>query len=198
MPLLGIMDVCAFVSRTPGAKGIVPIENSSGGTIHETVDILLNNCPRIHIAEELSLHVKLALLGHKTYPIKRLHSHFVPLEHCAPWIKKNLGRVEKKEESSTAISPMVAIPHIIVDSKNCFKLFLLKSEKGVDFGTTYDEVKAIFVLAGSRDQRHRHLKTLAAIAQLVQHRKFETVWQKARTEEQLKDVLLLGQRKREV
>lgn len=105
---------------------------------------------------------------------------------------------EREEESSTAISPMVAIPHIIVDRKNCFKLFLLKSEEGIDFGNNYDEVKAIFVLAGSLDQRHRHLKTLAAIAQLVQHRKFETLWQKARTEEQLRDVLLLGQRKREV
>ena len=105
---------------------------------------------------------------------------------------------EREGESSTAISPMVAIPHIIVDRKNCFKLFLLKSEKGVDFGNIYDEVKAIFVLAGSRDQRHRHLKTLAAIAQLVQHRKFETMWKKSRTEEQLRDVLLLGQRKREV
>ena len=105
---------------------------------------------------------------------------------------------EREGESSTAISPMVAIPHIIVDRKNCFKLFLLKSEEGVDFGNTYDEVKAIFVLAGSRDQRHRHLKTLAAIAQLVQHRKFDTTWQKARTEEQLRDVLLLGQRKRDV
>ena len=105
---------------------------------------------------------------------------------------------EREEESSTAISPMVAIPHIIVDRKNCFKLFLLKSEKGVDFGKTYDNVKAIFVLAGSRDQRHRHLKTLAAIAQLVQYRKFESRWQKSRTEEQLRDVLLLGQRKREV
>jgi basic amino acid/polyamine antiporter, APA family len=105
---------------------------------------------------------------------------------------------EREEESSTAISPMVAIPHIIIDRENSFKLFLLKSEKGVDFGNTYDEVKAIFVLAGSRDQRHRHLKTLAAIAQLVQHRKFDTTWQKARTEEQLRDVLLLGQRKREV
>ena len=104
---------------------------------------------------------------------------------------------EREAESCTAISPMVAIPHIIVDHKNCFKLFLLKSEEGIDFGDNYDEVKAIFVLAGSKDQRHRHLKTLAAIAQLVQHRKFETLWQKARTEEQLRDVLLLGQRKRE-
>ena len=104
---------------------------------------------------------------------------------------------EREEESCTAISPMVAIPHIIVDRKKCFKLFLLKSEEGIDFGDNYDEVKAIFVLAGSKDQRHRHLKTLAAIAQLVQHRKFETLWQKARTEKQLRDVLLLGQRKRE-
>ncbi len=105
---------------------------------------------------------------------------------------------EREDESSTAISPTVAIPHIIVDRKNCFKLFLLKAEKGVDFGSAYDEVKAIFVLAGSRDQRYRHLKTLAAIAQLVQHRKFDITWQRARTEEQLRDVLLLGQRKREV
>ena len=111
VPLLGIQDVCAFVSRTPGVKGIVPIENSSGGTIHETVDILLNNTPRVCIEEELSLHVVLALIGHKAYPIKRLHSHFVPLEHCAPWIKENLGRVEKTEESSTAI----AAAHVTVD-----------------------------------------------------------------------------------
>jgi len=104
---------------------------------------------------------------------------------------------EREAESSTAISPTVAIPHIIVDRKDCFKLFLLKSEKGIDFGNTYDEIKAIFVLAGSRDQRHRHLKTLAAIAQLIQHRKFDTSWQRARTEKQLRDVLLLGQRKRE-
>ena len=105
---------------------------------------------------------------------------------------------ERENASITAISPMVAIPHIIVDKPNCFKLFLLKSEKGIDFGDCYDEVKAIFVLAGSRDQRHRHLKTLAAIAQLVQHRKFETAWQNARTEQQLRDILLLGKRKRDV
>ena len=103
--------MCTFVSRNPDAKGVVPIENSSGGEIHETVDILLNNRPRVYIEEELSLHVELALLGHEDCPIRRLHSHFVPLEHCTPWIKKNLGRVEKKEEPSTAI----AAAHVTVD-----------------------------------------------------------------------------------
>ncbi len=111
VPLPGVLDVCTFVSRNPDAKGVVPIENSSGGEIHETVDILLNNRPRVYIEEELSLHVELALLGHEDCPIRRLHSHFVPLEHCTPWIKKNLGRVEKKEEPSTAI----AAAHVTVD-----------------------------------------------------------------------------------
>ena len=105
---------------------------------------------------------------------------------------------EREQESCTAISPMVAIPHIIVSHKDCFKLFIIKSEAGIDFGEDYNEVKAVFVLAGSRDQRNRHLKALAAIAQLVQHPKFDALWQHARTEEQLRDVLLLGQRKRNV
>ena len=111
MPMAGVLDVCTFVSRNSEAKGIIPIENSSGGTIPETIDILLNNAPRVHIEEELSLHVKLALLGHKGSTIKRLHSHFAPLEHCAPWIRKHLGRVERKEEASTAI----AAAHVSVD-----------------------------------------------------------------------------------
>lgn len=111
IPLPGVLDVCAYVSRNPETAGIVPIENSSGGAIHETVDILLDNRPRVYIEEELSLHVKLALLGHRGCAIKRLHSHFVPLEHCSSWIKQNLGRVERKEEPSTAI----AAAHVTVD-----------------------------------------------------------------------------------
>jgi mannitol/fructose-specific phosphotransferase system IIA component (Ntr-type) len=105
---------------------------------------------------------------------------------------------DREDQSCTAISSMVAIPHVIVDEENCFKLFIIKADEGIDFGENYDQVQAIFVLVGSLDQRNRHLKTLAAIAQLVQHRKFDARWNNARTEEQLRDVLLLGQRKRNV
>jgi prephenate dehydratase len=109
VPLSGILDVCTFVSRHKDAKGIIPIENSSGGTIHETIDILLARRPRIYIEEELTLHVRLALLGHKDCPIRKLHSHFVPLEHCSAWIRKNLGRnVDKIAEPSTAIAAVHA------------------------------------------------------------------------------------------
>jgi prephenate dehydratase len=104
VPLPTVLDVCAYVSRKPGRHGIVPIENSSGGAIYETVDILLANKPRIRIDEELTLDVQLALMGHKGQPVRSLYSHFAPLEHCVSWIRKHLPRVKKQVVTSTAVA----------------------------------------------------------------------------------------------
>jgi prephenate dehydratase len=107
-PLPTIGDVFAYVARHRDASGIVPVENSSGGVIHETIDILMANRPRVAVIEELSLNVKLALLGHRGEPILRLYSHLMPLEHCAKWIKRHLPRVEKRTASSTALAAQEA------------------------------------------------------------------------------------------
>lgn len=105
VPLPTILDVCTFVSQDPSRRrGIVPIENSSGGAIYEMVDILLGNSPRVHVLEELSLNVKLALLGRRGEKSRILYSHFAPLEHCSRWLKRNLPRVEKRVVSTTAIA----------------------------------------------------------------------------------------------
>jgi prephenate dehydratase len=106
IPLPTLRDVCQHVARSRDARGVVPIENSSGGAILETVDILLANKPRIHIEEELSLLVTLALIGRHNEKPKLLYSHFAPLEHCAPWIKKHLPKVEKKVVASTAVAAL--------------------------------------------------------------------------------------------
>jgi len=108
IPLPCILDVCNFVARSKNAFGVIPIENSSGGTINETVDILLDNTPPVHIIEELALDVKLALLGHKGFQPKRLYSHFVPLAHCAPWIARHLKGIEKHEVPSTSAAAALA------------------------------------------------------------------------------------------
>ncbi len=97
-----ILDVCTYVAKHSDARGIVPMENSSGGAIYETIDILLANKPRIWIEEELALDVKLALLGHKGIRPRNLYSHFAPLEHCSSWIKKHLPRITRHVEASTA------------------------------------------------------------------------------------------------
>ncbi len=44
--------------------------------------------------------------------------------------------------------------------------------------------------------RNLHLKALAAIAHIVQHPEFENRWATAKTEDQLKDILLLSERVR--
>ncbi|MCP3966973.1 MAG: amino acid permease [Lentisphaerae bacterium] len=109
------------------------------------------------------------------------------------------GLIKERElESSTAITPTVAIPHIILEGENRFKLFIVKCIKGADFGGNNSNVGAIFVLIGTRDQRNRHLKALAAIAQIIQNQRFDAAWMAARTEKQVRDLLLLGKRKREV
>jgi len=104
VPFPSITEVCNHVARHHSSMGIVPIENSSGGAIHETVDILITHNPKVHIVEELSLSVRLALLGRRGERIKTLYSHFAPLEHCSNWIGRNLPRVVKQTVSSTAVA----------------------------------------------------------------------------------------------
>lgn len=102
IPMTTIHDVCAFVTGHSSRWGIVPIENSSGGAIYETIDVLLTENPPINVHEEITLNVRLALLGRKGEKIKKLYSHFAPLEHCAGWISKHLGQAERHTSGSTA------------------------------------------------------------------------------------------------
>jgi len=108
IPLPTVLDVCTFVSGRAERRGVVPIENSSGGAVYETVDILLAGKPRVCILEELALNVNLALLGRKGEKIRTLYSHFIPLEHCSSWLRRHLPRVEKRVVASTALAAQQA------------------------------------------------------------------------------------------
>lgn len=102
IPCDGIYDVFEFVRGGRGRLGVVPVENSSGGTIFETVDCLVEHAGRLHIREELSLNVKLALLGRRGTAIRHLYSHYVPLQHCQAWIRRHLPDARTHESPSTA------------------------------------------------------------------------------------------------
>ncbi|MGA1529234.1 MAG: prephenate dehydratase [Kiritimatiellia bacterium] len=104
IPVPGIYEVFEYVRQRRDAIGIVPIENSSGGTIYETIDCLVERRRPLVIREELALQVRLALLGHRGEKIQALYSHFAPMQHCDEWIRKHLPRVERKEVASTALA----------------------------------------------------------------------------------------------
>jgi prephenate dehydratase len=65
LPCATISEVFHAVRSGAAASGIVPIENSSGGTITETVDLLIEEAGHLFVTEELALDVRLALLGKK-------------------------------------------------------------------------------------------------------------------------------------
>jgi mannitol/fructose-specific phosphotransferase system IIA component (Ntr-type) len=88
------------------------------------------------------------------------------------------------------------IPHIIVDGQNIYALLLARCRGGIRFSDMAPSVQAVFVLAGSPNEWNFHLRALMAIAQIVQEDDFESKWLGARNREALRDLILLGQRKR--
>ncbi|MCK4851516.1 MAG: amino acid permease, partial [Candidatus Omnitrophica bacterium] len=103
---------------------------------------------------------------------------------------------KREKESSTILSPGLAIPHIIVDGTHTFIILLARCRKGITFPGKKQSVRMVFVIAGTRDERNFHLRALSAIAQIVQDPHFEKRWMTAKNEEALRDIVLLGERKR--
>ena len=104
---------------------------------------------------------------------------------------------DREKESSTLLRKGLSIPHIVVEGKNIFKVLLIRAKTGIVFP---DDKLAhiIFVLAGSYDERNLHLKVLAAIAQITQNPEFDKRWFESRNKDELKNVVLLAERRRDI
>ena len=100
-----IMEVFEAVANDEVAYGVVPVENTLGGPIFDTVDQLIREdfvAAGLVICEDLSLHVTLSLLGHKSIKPKRIYSHFVPLKHCSDWLRSRYPDAAIMETESTS------------------------------------------------------------------------------------------------
>jgi len=103
---------------------------------------------------------------------------------------------EREELTSTVLSPDIAVPHIILPGDGKFEAVLVRLSGGVAFSDEAPQIKAVFVLMGTVDERNFHLRALAGIAQIVQEPQFLKRWLAARNETALRDVILLGRRQR--
>jgi APA family basic amino acid/polyamine antiporter len=128
---------------------------------------------------------------------KKISETMAPRLKMAPEAFLDLMR-KREKESSTAIGPHLAIPHIVIEGIDTFGILLARCHDGVYFSDSSPEVNAVFVLMGSKDERNFHLRALSAIAQITQSDDFEKRWLSARSVEGLRDVVLLGERRRHV
>jgi mannitol/fructose-specific phosphotransferase system IIA component (Ntr-type) len=106
--------------------------------------------------------------------------------------------LEREKESTTVLNPYLAIPHLIIEGQNTFGILLCRCHEGIVFSETAPKVHTVFVLVGTKDERNFHLHALAAIAQIVEDSRFEKRWMAARDKEALRDIILLGRRRRQL
>ena len=104
--------------------------------------------------------------------------------------------IQRERESATIVRPGLAIPHVVVQGCNVFDVLLVRCEKGILFSELQAPVKTAFILIGSADERNYHLRALMTIAHIVSEKGFEERWFRARNAEQLRDIVLLSNRKR--
>lgn len=129
LPSPGIPEVFDTVARKKADLGIVPIENSSGGFIYETIDQLVDPKNQFRVQEALSINVRLALLGRDKKNIRIVYSHFAPLHHCQTWLSKHFPHAELVEQVTTgsAIQKAASTPNTAaIGSKSAAKRYGLK------------------------------------------------------------------------
>lgn len=104
--------------------------------------------------------------------------------------------LQREQESSTALAPFIAVPHLIIKGQNIFDLTIFRCREGIYFSPATPAVKAVFVLIGTADERHFHLRALAAIAQIAFNSEFAQHWLQARGSSGLKHLIHLAERQR--
>ncbi|HEY4366054.1 MAG TPA: prephenate dehydratase [Steroidobacteraceae bacterium] len=102
LPLAEINEVFAEVQAGHADFGIVPIENSTEGTVNNTLDMFLTT--PLKICGEVELRIHQHLMGRMTgmEKIVRVCSHQQSLAQCRQWLDEHLPGAERIPVSSNA------------------------------------------------------------------------------------------------
>ena len=102
-PLTLIHDIFQELQNNQIDFGVVPIENSSEGVIHNTLDSLLNSDVYICSEVELNVHQNL-LVSKQTVPekISQIYSHPMSFAQCRKWLDRHFPNIKKIPVSSNA------------------------------------------------------------------------------------------------
>jgi chorismate mutase/prephenate dehydratase len=102
LPLSSIDEVFREVEAATADFGVVPIENSTEGTVNNTLDRFLNS--PLKICGEVELRIHHCLMGKigALEDIKRICAHPQALAQCRAWLDEHLPQVEQISVSSNA------------------------------------------------------------------------------------------------
>jgi len=128
-PVPGFDVVFSSVRQKKASFGVIPIENSLGGSVHQNYDMLLSS--RLYIAAEVFLQVNHFLVAKPGTPVgavRRVFSHPQALAQCARFLKRH-PRMKQIEAENTALAAKA------VSEDNCPDTAAVASSRAAaDFG----------------------------------------------------------------
>jgi len=102
----GVFDA---VARHQAQHGVVPIENSSEGSVPHAIDALVDNDLLIRAEFELEVSQCLLTRAPGLTSIERVYSHPQPLGQCRMWLAKHLAGAQLVQTPSTAAAVREAV-----------------------------------------------------------------------------------------
>ncbi len=102
LPLTSVEEVFHEVESGAADFGVVPIENSTEGTVNNTLDMFLTSPLRISGEVELRIHQN--LMGRMTMlgDVKRVCGHAQSLAQCRGWLIEHMPTIDRVVVSSNA------------------------------------------------------------------------------------------------
>lgn len=109
VPVRDIATVFDQVARSEGDYGIVPVENTTGGAIRDTMECFLWIHGPVKICAEMALPVHQNLLSKTTLErVKKVYSKPQVFDQCRDWLAKNLPQADLVAVGSTTEAALLA------------------------------------------------------------------------------------------
>jgi chorismate mutase/prephenate dehydratase len=108
IPKDSLQEVFETVEKGEANCGVVPVENSTEGSVNRTLDLFIES--EVKICGEIMIQVSHDLLSQngRREAIHKVFSHPQALEQCRNWLRKNLPHIDMVETSSTAKAAQIA------------------------------------------------------------------------------------------
>lgn len=108
VPCSSISDIFAEVEAGRCDYGVAPVENSTEGAIHHTLDNFIDS--DLKICSEVMLKINLTLMSREASvkSVRRIYSKAEVFGQCRAWIEANAPRAELIPAPSTAQSARIA------------------------------------------------------------------------------------------
>ena len=103
---------------------------------------------------------------------------------------------EREDRGSSIMLPGVGVSDLLLAQSGVFKMVVVRCREGIDIGHGEGREHAFFLIIASLDRRNSYLQTMGALAQVAQDQFFEHRWLRARDAQALRDLLILGDRRR--